>query len=544
MLMRAAPRTLDLAACEPQSALSRTHLPGRWQAVEFELTDGRGGTLLSAGPETQAPTIALPLGASGWHRVYLGLWSNWTGSTLRLKLSQDAAFCSIVRERSDNFNVDEYLWREADLTGQSLHIAQQSAGLSQPACLAYVALEPLDGPPPNAPPDRPLIAMDDAFTFFHQRRPTTREDIWEQIQPYIGTDFTRLFWGTGVGGDLACYNSPGLQLVGEGQTDFPRVGDRHAAESLQLLRAAGIDPLATALRFAHDNGLEFHVGHRMEAFQMCAPFDDFFTGRAWRDHSEWRCRDYDGAEIARLSYAHAGVRELTLGVFQDVLDRYDVDGVNPIFNRGAPFLLYEEPLTAGFHAATGLDARALAEDDPRYVRYRASFLTEFMRELRTHVDAASKRRGRRLEVSAHVLNDIDENLRYGIDIETWVQQRLVDRLIAYPWRDKQVDSAAFVKAVQGSGVAFFPDIMPRFMSAEDYRRRSAEEYARGVDGLCFWDTDQRNPRLSEWTTLRGLGHTENLDDAANATDSNLFRSVPLRSVGGMRVDRYPPHWAY
>ena len=26
--------------------------------------------------------------------------------------------------------------------------------------------------------------MDDAFSFFHQRRPTTREAIWEALQPY------------------------------------------------------------------------------------------------------------------------------------------------------------------------------------------------------------------------------------------------------------------------------------------------------------------------------------------------------------------------
>jgi hypothetical protein len=526
---RLAPRILDLDACSPGSALTPERRPGTWQAVPFDLTDGRRGTLLYAGAETRAPTLNLPLDATGWHRVTLGLWSNWTSSTVRLRLSNDLAFHTITRDRVDNFVVDECVWREADLTGQSLEIAQQSEGLAQPACLAYVVLEPLEQPDVSRP-DRPLIAMDDAFSFFHLRRPTTRETICEQLQPYVGTDFTRVFWGTGVGGDQACYLSPSLPLVGHDQADFPRVGDRHAAESLQALAEAGIDPLQTALEFAHASGLELHVGHRMEAFQMCAPFDAFFTGSAWHAHPEWRCRDRDGSEIARLSYAFPGVRQLVLDVFEEILQRYDVDGINPIFNRGAPFLLYETPLLEGFLTHTGLDACDLPENDARYLTYRASVLTEFMRELRRRCSKP---------ISAHVLNDLGENLFYGLDLQTWVREGLVDRLVAYPWRDKPLDVAAFVELVNGTSVEFFPDVMPRFMSADAYRQRAAELYAAGVDGLCFWDTDQRSPRLTEWTALRRLGHVEDLRHPIET-----FHSVPLRSVGGMRLDKYPPHWAY
>lgn len=210
---RLGPRLLDLAGCVPASAVTPERRRGTWQAVPFELTDGRSGTLLYAGPETRAPTLTLPLGNSSFHRIRVGLWSNWTASTIRLKLSRDAAFHTITRERADNFHVDEYVWREPDLTGQSLEIAQQSEGLSQPACLAYVVLERL-GEADTSRPEKPLIAMDDAFSFFHLRRPTTREGIWDELQPYVGTDFTRLFWGTGVGGDQACYLSPTLPLVG------------------------------------------------------------------------------------------------------------------------------------------------------------------------------------------------------------------------------------------------------------------------------------------------------------------------------------------
>ncbi len=48
---------------------------------------------------------------------------------------------------------------------------------------------------------------------------------WSEIQPYLGTDFTHLFWGTGVGGDIGAYPSDLLSLAGAGQLDSPRPGD-------------------------------------------------------------------------------------------------------------------------------------------------------------------------------------------------------------------------------------------------------------------------------------------------------------------------------
>ena len=43
--------------------------------------------------------------------------------------------------------------------------------------------------------------------------------------------------------------------------------------------------------------------------------------------------------------------------------------------------------------------------------------------------------------------------------------------------------------------------------------------------------------------LRRLGHREELagwDDGEGV----YHRAVPLRSVGGYVLDKYPPHWAY
>jgi hypothetical protein len=234
---------LDLAACQPETALGHVHRQGAWLTVPFRTLDGQTGTALYAGAETSAPPVRLPLQAAGWHHIRVGLWSNWTESTVRLKLSGDRAFHAISRTHADNFAIDDLPWKTADLTHQ--------------------------------------------------------------------------------------------------------------------------------------------------------------------------------------------------------------------------------------------------------------------------------------------------------DIETWIREGLVDRLIAYPWRDQLVDTAAFVDLTRGSGVTFFQDVMPRFMNAAAYQACARILFDAGVDGLCFWDTDQRAPRLSEWCMLRRLSTWASSSDAQPEV-----RRVPLESVAGMRVDRYPPHWAF
>ncbi len=544
----------DLGRCEPQIALSTGRRKYHWQVVPYE-TEEFCGNMLIAGPETEAPEVTLPLNVKGWHRIYLGLWSNWTTDLVRVKLTGDGSFVKVNREAeqgvfADNYSVDERYWKTADLTGQDIEFGQQTAGLSQPAYIAYVKLVPLDEEQvATVEADRAessnqrLICMNDGFSDFGRFRPTSREEIWEYLEPFRDTDFQKMFWCPGAGGDVLTYPSEVGSLTGSKTRDFPRVVDRNIAESMQILAGAGIDTVEEVVEYGHGVGLEVHISQRMEAFQCCPPFEDYFTGDFYREHPEWRCVDIDGREIARMSYAFAGVRELVLSVFRELATGYDIDGVNPIFNRGAPFLLYETPLVEGFREETGLDATQLEEDDGRFLRYRARVMTDFMADLRREMDEIGAERGRPLEISAHVLNNAETNLFYGLDVPAWVEQGLIDNLISYPWRDEEIDVEYFAQITGNSQVRYYPEIMPRTMPPEAFRVRALENYAAGADGLCFWDTNGRHQRLQEWSMVRRLGHRDQLESWDDG-EGQLYRTVPLRSVGGYVLDKYPPHWAY
>ncbi len=69
-------------------------------------------------------------------------------------------------------------------------------------------------------------------------------------------------------------------------------------------------------------------------------------------------------------------------MFREMATRYPIDGVCLLYNRSPPLSAYEKPLVKGFQERYGRDPRQLDEKDPRWLSYRASMLTQFMRELR------------------------------------------------------------------------------------------------------------------------------------------------------------------
>ena len=154
-----------------------------------------------------------------------------------------------------------------------------------------------------------------------------------------------------------------------------------------------------------------------------------------------------------------------------------------------------------------------------------------------------EKRGRKIEISPHVLNDEKTNLYYGLDVATWVRDGLVDNIISYPWQNLDTDVPYFVGLTRGTGVTYYNEVMPRRMSPEEYRQRAIEDYAAGVDGLCFWDTNFRDRFKREYSMIRRLGHRDELagwDDG----EGEFFKTRRLLSVGGYVMDKYPPLWAY
>ena len=557
----------DLDRCQPQSALSRKPLPGHWRLLPYETDQhpsgaflsnvrqltfqgkraGEGyfsrdsqrlkGVMLVAGHETDAPEVTYPLHQEGWHAIHLGLCSYIHSSTMEMvtkvqvRLKSDPVFYSMthlaaLRGGVHQVRIDEYFWKHADLSGEDLILRQLPGSLalggksSQPAWIAYIKLVPLS--------DREVEAV-----MKDRRRKDTRrlfvgpgggpdtEHTWQES--FRHTDFSRLYWDAASGDQCSYPTKIGLRPSREFSKDPYRTGDRLSIESWQLLRKKGIDPFLAAVEHAHGVGVEFHAGYRTAGFHHPPPFAEFTSGGLYERHPEWRGIDRRGRGTPRCSYAFAGVRRFVVSLLAEMAE-YPIDGVALFYNRRPPLVEYEKPVVDGFQARYGEDPKQLDERDPRWLSYRATFLTQFMREVREAMEKAARdqNRSKPLEVSAIVMSSREENLYYAMDLEAWIKEGLVDTIIPYtsaPGLDSSKDSWVdpsdaefFLRITRDTPCKLALNLMPRSLTAKQYRSRAHALYQAGVEHLFFWDGGRgRGGSDSAWEAMRRLGHREEIE---------------------------------
>ena len=470
--------------------------------------------------------------------------------SLKIKLESDACFVAFRREAPARDNLEDVFWKIADLDGEDFVIAQQLSGFRGQSSIAYVRLVPLSEEQEAAwravvagGENKRLVATNDAFGVFFRNCITTREGIWEQIEPYRNTDFKMLWWEI-VGGMFGAWREEG-KTYAEGVEDYPRPGDLFVAESYRTMRAEGINPLKTAMDYAHEIGLEFHVSQRSEMFQTGPPFEEVFSTQFYQDHPEWRLRDLDGTEVTGMSYAHEAVRRYLVSLLEEATS-LGADGACIIYPRSAPFILYEQPFVDAFVERFDEDPREVDEQDDRVIELRAEFMTSFMRELREAMDRVGEKLERRLAVSAIVFASESENRLAGLNLAAWIEEGLVENLSPYPYsRAKSVmdlETAYFRRITEGTSCRLYPNVMPRHMPAADYRELAKFYYEEGADGLLFWDTYQRHDGSSQWETIRRLGHRDAIGAAIQVADpQNEPRTVSLTKLAGHHMHRYSPY---
>ena len=572
----------DLDRVTPATALAPDLRPHTWQTLPYE-TEHLRGVLLWAGFESQSPAVSYPLGRRGWHAISVGFHpttedQGWLGQVL-VKLSGDDTY-SMLRwdppggldghTRRQRF--EELFWRVANLDGQDLvfeQITRRVAAGDGPgaiqgdaAKIAYVKLVPLSDAEAAAherdrrdAASRRLFGHNDAFYPFTYRT-TTAEEIRREVEPYRETDFSRIYWEVG-GGDKLYYptavgrNPADLELAG-----YSRLGERLLVESFRELRRNGVDPAEVALRHTHDLGMEFHASYRLAAWTYPpTTMEGYFAGGYFERHPELHCIDREGRVLPRLSYAFPETQEFCLSVLREVA-AYPVDGIALLFNRRPPYLDYEAPLVESFKREFGEDPHDLDERDPRWLAHRAAVLTGFMRRLRAEMDAASAaRNGRRIGISVCVLGTQADNDFFGLDVATWAREGLIDTLIPYSpaplalpvaedtWTSGE-QIQPFVEAVRGTRCLMAPNLMPRDLSAEDYRRMASMLYAAGAEHLFVWDCAGswfRANCQAPWNALRRLGHQDEIEAWRQASEPSLPNpTVPIRRLGGWDMTTIAP----
>lgn len=393
--------------------------------------------------------------------------------------------------------------------------------------------------PPKPHNARKLIVInDDGFSAFFSGRYRSAQDLKEQVLALRDTQVGVLEWCV-ISGSRANYPSKTTELIGHGMTEFPRRGDQLATETLRRLADEGVDTLQVVAAASHEAGLCCYASMRMNgdysAGWMGPGVSQMFNSGFWHAHPQFHVRDRNGNDGTKLSYAYPEVRAFRLNILREVAER-DIDGVNLDFLRHPPFLEYDDPLLQSFQQKYGQDPRTLDTSDARWVQLRCDVMTGFLRDVRTMLDEAGQRRGRRIGLSARV--EWNAYKARGCDVEAWLKAGLLDYLVVaqHSLGGYEFDIAPFVAMAKESGCAVLfgeeatvsgHDLTPEedkqiaagkmkppengTLSLQQYRQRAARWYAAGADGVQLFNEARREvlcgvgdvpPAASDSTTTK------------------------------------------
>ena len=205
------------------------------------------------------------------------------------------------------------------------------------------------------------------------------------------------------------------------------------------------------------------------------------------DHPEFWCVPHakgNGPWTRKaLDYAHPEVRAYGLAFVKEVLERWDVDGLE------CDWMRFTEHLRPGRQ------------------REDAHYLTEFMREVRKLTDAAAARRGHPVRIAARVASRPDAALAHGTDAVQWAKEGLVDWVIpcnffssvdfdlpCADWKRRLAAVNPKVLVLPGADTGVVerdPETgrngPRRMMTVEEYRGFADRMHRQGADGIYIFN---------------------------------------------------------
>jgi len=580
----------DLAeACINKEVLSTARRTDKWETISYE-TATISGTMLSAFELASPQPAKIKVNLSGWHKIYVSLMGNPQNNRSFLKLTGDKALSAFTTDYVDIHRVmwkwesfEESFWKCADLTGQDIEIVKRNGTCLVGSHVAWFRFVPMteeevqEWKAEDARTDtKRIFATTDMFSVHVFEAPVTLNDWLIRIENLKHSDVEILTLDRDQ--NFEHYVDPHSE-----NASF--LNEERKALSY-LYPAHSKDATFTALiNYAHEIGIKAYISRRMGLPNDAPfPYDQEAYGIPFsKEHPEYRCINRDGVPTDVLSFAYPEVQQYVIDQFVDFA-KLDCDGITLIYTRGIPYVLFEKPVLDAFaQRYPGLDPRELPLADPRIQRVHCTIMTEFMRKLRFAMDGACIKLGRRkMAIHAYVGTSLSDNRMFGLDVETWARERLIDSISAYPLKIRErledvmqkshpdrIDLAAYSKK-QREGyhkilhryveyaqhielehvreyvalskqypVKVYFDLL-REMSNEDCERLSAALCENGAERFSLWDIDSVSTIKSQWAASSRLGHLEDIRKGQLVKEpSTVYR---ILFIGGKNIGAYNPAW--
>jgi len=284
--------------------------------------------------------------------------------------------------------------------------------------LAAIAMAPAGMAAETEAPMRNLFVInEDDSHFFGTRQPDQMNLAGLQafVDQYAGTTVTHLFLCPNA--MRASFRSRTREAIwdpvdGKEPTDLWPANGKRLAE-------AGLDPYTIWIARCREKGVSPWLSMRMNDLHNADNTTNYLHSSFWRLHPEfWRIPNGSGNPWMNraMNYVHPEVRRHQMDFVDELLERYDADGLELDWMR------------FGYHLTPGKE------------REEAPVLTAFVKEVRARVDAWSAKRGHRIRLGARVPAHPDAAAGLGMDGVLWAQQGLVDMLVPCPfWSSSDFD---------------------------------------------------------------------------------------------------------
>jgi len=390
---------------------------------------------------------------------------------------------------------------------------------------------------------RRIFFNDDTHELDRQDANTPEGFLKRRLKPLIGTGVDVISWSV-LGGlfDAPVYDSQIQPVYGDAHPHPPPYYPG-MTKNVRALIDSGHCPLQLVIDFAHTEGMEVFASVRMNDCHDSFLTDGITTWK--RDHPEFWV-DSEGIPRDRVEhplglywtaqdFTHQQVRDRKFEIIEEVCQRYDIDGIDLNFMR--------HPVFFG-HTMQGLPVSAAELD----------IMTRLIRRIRRLTDARGLERDRPILIAAIVPDSFQLCKNVGLDLETWIEEDLVDIVIpglGYAPFSLPVDE--FVGLAHRHGVKVYPCInrkapqqVPEELVAEGFRGITANWYAAGADGIFFWNLgtpfvekigndliETRNryyaalPDLRSLRTLQGKDKLFCLDDSLLSYYQHVSSQPPL-----------------
>ncbi len=239
----------------------------------------------------------------------------------------------------------------------------------------------------------------------------------------------------------------------------------------KLYRELNVDLVDVFINTMREGGIRPWISIRMNDAhcpddETCFLRPDFFYEAREKGLMISSCGTDYGYFRNCFDYAHAEVRNMMLNYIRELVERYDMDGLELDFQRELYCFDYKKNSDC----------------------YR--IMNDFMRQARDIVNKAAEKKGHDILLMARVSPSIEDSLAYGFDVKTWAAEGLIDAVVPTP-RWTHSDSGIPVedwKALVGENIAVFPGIETlnfntTYTTVENAKAYAAGWNAAGGDGL-------------------------------------------------------------